>query len=92
MLKPEIVLHRFDPLYAATRRHFDSLRCAAGVLAGSHAAAGVCWLAVTCELRLPAAGLPGAWWRTSHSCWLALLTCTLCPVVLLYWTLQGAVR
>ncbi|PRW58397.1 phosphoinositide phosphatase SAC1 [Chlorella sorokiniana] len=26
MLKPEIVLHRFDPLYAATRRHFELLR------------------------------------------------------------------
>ncbi|PSC75191.1 phosphoinositide phosphatase SAC1 [Micractinium conductrix] len=24
--RPEIVLHRFDPLYAATRRHFDQLR------------------------------------------------------------------
>ncbi|KAL4430910.1 hypothetical protein ABPG75_006166 [Micractinium tetrahymenae] len=26
VLKPEIVLHRFDPLYQATRRHFDMLR------------------------------------------------------------------
>ena len=26
MLKPEIVLHNFDPLFAATRRHFDQLR------------------------------------------------------------------
>lgn len=29
MLKPEIVLQRFDPLYQATQRHFDQLRCAA---------------------------------------------------------------
>jgi hypothetical protein len=28
MLKPEIVLHNFDPLFAATRRHFDQLRWA----------------------------------------------------------------
>lgn len=27
IMKPEILLHRFDPLYAATRRHFDQLRC-----------------------------------------------------------------
>ncbi|KAL4426372.1 hypothetical protein ABPG77_004666 [Micractinium sp. CCAP 211/92] len=26
VLKPEIVLHRFDPLFQATRRHFDMLR------------------------------------------------------------------
>ncbi len=25
-LKPEITLQRFDPLYAATRKHFDDLR------------------------------------------------------------------
>ena len=30
MLKPEIVLQSFDPLYAATRRHFDALRAQYG--------------------------------------------------------------
>lgn len=26
VVKPEILLHRYDPLYASTRRHFDQLR------------------------------------------------------------------
>ena len=30
MLKPEIVLQSFDPLYAATRRHFDALQAQYG--------------------------------------------------------------
>ena len=66
MLKPEIVLHNFDPLFAATRRHFDQLRWA-GWVGGWVAVAGWVVVAVFDAIGQPQALLPTLPWLPPHA-------------------------